>query len=115
MAPRPCSSGPWPSVVTSSAWAAIALRCHGSGIVDTMRTTIDKAGRLVIPRPLRDRIGLAGGGEVELELDGAAIRIEPVGGSGLREDGGLLLIPASGTPLTAAAVRELIDADRHGR
>ena len=82
---------------------------------DAMKTTIDKAGRLVIPRPLRDRIGLAGGGEVELELDGAAIRIEPVGGSGLREDGGLLLIPASGTPLTAAAVRELIDADRHGR
>jgi AbrB family looped-hinge helix DNA binding protein len=80
-----------------------------------MKTTIDKAGRLVIPRPLRDRIGLAGGGEVELELDGAAIRIEPVGGSGLREDGGLLLIPASGAPLTAAAVRELIDADRHGR
>ena len=88
MAPRPCSSGPWPSVVTSSAWAAIALRCHGSGIVDTMRTTIDKAGRLVIPRPLRDRIGLAGGGEVEVELDGAAIRIQPVSGSGLREDAG---------------------------
>jgi len=89
--------------------------CHGSGIICAMRTTIDKAGRLVVPRPLRDRIGLAGGGEVELELDGAAIRIEPVGGSGLREDGGLLLIPASGAPLTAAAVRELIDADRHGR
>ena len=58
---------------------------------------------------------VAGGGEVELELDGAAIRIEPVGGSGLREAAGLLLIPASGTPLTAAAVRELLDADRHGR
>lgn len=80
-----------------------------------MKTTIDKAGRLVIPRPLRDRIGLGTGGEVELELDGAAIRIEPVSGSGLHEDGGLLLIPASGTPLTADAVRELIDADRYGR
>jgi AbrB family looped-hinge helix DNA binding protein len=88
---------------------------HTCGIVLTMKTSIDKAGRLVIPRPLRDRIGLAGGGEVELELDGAAIRIEPVGGSGLREEGGLLLIPASGTALTAAAARELIDADRHGR
>jgi AbrB family looped-hinge helix DNA binding protein len=88
---------------------------HDSGILDSMRTTIDKAGRLVIPRPLRDRIGLAGGGVVELELDGAAIRIEPVGGSGLREDGGLLVIPASGAPLTGAAVREMIDADRHGR
>lgn len=89
--------------------------CHASGIVGAMKTTIDQAGRLVIPRLLRDRIGLAGGGEVELELDGAAIRIEPVGGSGLREDGGLLLIPAAGTSLSAAAVRELIDADRHGR
>lgn len=80
-----------------------------------MKTTIDKAGRLVIPRSLRDRIGLAGGGEVELALDGAAVRIEPVGGSDFIEDGGVLVIPAAGTPLTGAAVRELIDADRHGR
>lgn len=80
-----------------------------------MRTTVDKAGRFVIPRPLRERIGLADGGEVEVELDGAAIRVQPVSGGGLRDDGGLLVIPASGTPLTAAAVRELLDADRHGR
>lgn len=79
-----------------------------------MRTTIDKAGRLVIPRVLRDRIGLAGGAQVDLELDGAAIRISPVSGSDLREDAGLLFIPAAGTPITATAVRELIDADRHG-
>jgi len=80
-----------------------------------MRTTMDKAGRLVIPRALRDRIGLAGGGEVELELDGAAIRVEPVLGSGLREEGDLLVIPAAGTSINDAAVRDLIDADRHAR
>ena len=80
-----------------------------------MKATIDRAGRLVIPRSLRDRIGLAGGGEVEIELDGAAIRIEPVAGTGLREDGGLLFIPATGTPIDDTLVRELIDADRHGR
>lgn len=80
-----------------------------------MRTTIDKAGRLVIPRSLRDRIGLTGGGEVELALDGAAVRIEPVSRNDLREDGGLLVIPAAGTPITGAAVRELIDAERHDR
>jgi AbrB family looped-hinge helix DNA binding protein len=85
------------------------------GSMHTMRTTIDKAGRLVIPRALRDRIGLAGGGEVELELDGAAVRIEPISGSDLLEEAGLLVIPASGGPITNAAVRELIDADRHGR
>ena len=80
-----------------------------------MRTTIDKAGRLVIPRALRSRIGLVGGGEVELELDGAAIRIEPVAGGALREEDGLLLIPAAGIRIDNAGVRELIDADRHGR
>ena len=79
-----------------------------------MRTTIDKAGRLVIPRSLRDRIGLVGGGEVELELDGSAVRIEPVSGSDLKDVAGLLVIPATGTPLTGDLVRELIDADRHG-
>lgn len=62
-----------------------------------------------------ESIGLAGGGDVELELDGAAVRISPVSRSDLREDGGLLVIPAAGTPITGAAVRELIDADRHGR
>jgi AbrB family looped-hinge helix DNA binding protein len=80
-----------------------------------MRTTIDKAGRLVIPRALRDRIGLVGGGEVELQLDGSAVRIEPVSGSDLKDVAGLLVIPATGTPLTGDVVRELIDADRHGR
>ncbi|MPZ49617.1 MAG: AbrB/MazE/SpoVT family DNA-binding domain-containing protein [Dehalococcoidia bacterium] len=80
-----------------------------------MRTTIDKAGRLVIPRALRNRIGLAGGGEVEIEVDGAAIRIEPVVGGELREDSGLLLIPATGRSIDDTLVRELIDVDRHRR
>jgi len=101
-------------------WAWLTLirirqrQSHLHGSIDTMKTTIDKAGRLVIPRSLRERIGLAGGGEVEIELDGAAIRIEPVPGSELREDGGLLFIPAAGTPIDDSLVRELIDADRHG-
>lgn len=82
--------------------------------MSAMRTTIDKAGRLVIPRALRHRIGLVGGGAVELELDGASIRIEPVAGSELREEGGLLLIPTAGTSIDNTLVRELIDADRHG-
>ncbi len=80
-----------------------------------MRTTIDRAGRLVIPRSLRDRIGLAGGGEVELELDGAAVRIEPVSGHDLKREHALLVIPATGTPITGAVVRELVDAEQHER
>jgi len=80
-----------------------------------MRTTIDRAGRLVIPRSLRDRIGLSDGGAVEIELDGAAVRVAPVAGSDAREEAGLLVIPSTGEPITADDVRDLIDADRHQR
>lgn len=84
-------------------------------MVDGMRTTIDKAGRLVIPRPLRERVGLAGGGEVEVELDGATIRIQPVADRGLLEKDGLLVIPATGERMDTVLVRDLIDADRYRR
>ena len=80
-----------------------------------MRATIDKAGRLVIPSVLRNRIGLAVGGEVEIEIDGAGLRIEPVAGGDLQEVKGLLFIPASGNPIDDDVVQELIDAERYGR
>lgn len=76
-----------------------------------MKTTIDKAGRLVIPRSLREAAGLAAGCEVELVLDGAAIRVEPVAAEGLAEEDGRLVIPAGGLVLDDAAVRELRRAD----
>jgi AbrB family looped-hinge helix DNA binding protein len=80
-----------------------------------MRTTMDKAGRLVIPRALRNRIGLAEGGEVEIEIDGAAIRIEAVLGDDLQEEDGLLVIPDCGIAIDDALIRHLIDEDRYGR
>jgi AbrB family looped-hinge helix DNA binding protein len=76
-----------------------------------MRSTIDKAGRLVIPKPLRDRVGLQPG-PVELSVDGAAIRIEPVSGESVVEEDGRLIIPASGAAIDDDLVRALRDADR---
>jgi AbrB family looped-hinge helix DNA binding protein len=43
-----------------------------------MRTTIDKAGRVVIPAGIRDRVGLAAGSEIEITVDDLGIRIERV-------------------------------------
>jgi AbrB family looped-hinge helix DNA binding protein len=43
-----------------------------------MRTTIDKAGRIVIPAGLRDRAGLTAGSEVEITEDDVGVRIERV-------------------------------------
>ena len=44
-----------------------------------MRTTIDRAGRIVVPKPLRDELGLAAGRELELEaVDGRLeITVQP--------------------------------------
>jgi AbrB family looped-hinge helix DNA binding protein len=43
-----------------------------------MRTTIDKAGRLVIPAAIRDRAGLTPGTELEISLDEFGVRLERV-------------------------------------
>jgi len=43
-----------------------------------MRTTIDKAGRVVIPAALRDRAGLLPGSELEVSEDEFGIRLERV-------------------------------------
>ena len=43
-----------------------------------MKTTIDKAGRLVIPAAIRDRAGLSPGATIEITLDDGAVRIERV-------------------------------------
>lgn len=64
-----------------------------------MRTTIDSAGRIVIPRVLRDQAGLTPGSEVVIELDGAGVRIEAAVGQDLERRGRFLTIPASGTPI----------------
>jgi AbrB family looped-hinge helix DNA binding protein len=76
-----------------------------------MRATIDKAGRLVIPKSLRDRLGLQPG-EVEVVADGAGLRVEALVGEGFVEQNGRLVIPASGVPLDDEAVRTLRDADQ---
>jgi AbrB family looped-hinge helix DNA binding protein len=76
-----------------------------------MRTTIDNAGRVVIPKSLREQSGITAG-EVEISLDGAAIRIEGVAADDLVEEDGLLLLPSGGRELDADAVRELRLADQ---
>lgn len=76
-----------------------------------MRTSIDKAGRLVIPKALRDEVGLVPG-EVELVRDGAGIRIEPVGGTGLEQRGDRLVIPSTRAEIDDELVRRLRDADQ---
>jgi AbrB family looped-hinge helix DNA binding protein len=43
-----------------------------------MRSTIDKAGRVVIPASIRERAGFAPGTELEISADEFGIRIERI-------------------------------------
>ena len=41
-------------------------------------TTIDGAGRLVVPKPMRDRLHLSGGSRVRIRDEGQHLVLEPV-------------------------------------
>jgi AbrB family looped-hinge helix DNA binding protein len=43
-----------------------------------MKTSIDKAGRIVIPAAIRERAGLVAGAEIDVTLDDGGIRLERI-------------------------------------
>lgn len=43
-----------------------------------MKTSIDKAGRIVIPAALRERAGLVAGADIEVTLEDSSIRLERI-------------------------------------
>ena len=77
-----------------------------------MRTSIDRSGRLTIPRALLDAIGLTTG-EVEVVREGSSLRIQPVGTDLLAEEEGRLVVPSTGAPIDDDGVRSLRFADQH--
>ncbi|MDQ6641378.1 MAG: AbrB/MazE/SpoVT family DNA-binding domain-containing protein [Actinomycetota bacterium] len=81
-----------------------------------MKTTIDAAGRIVVPKAMRRRLGLEGPAEVQIELRDGAVEIRPEGREVqlvTGEDGRPLLRAPQGTPpLTDEDVRRMIDESR---
>jgi AbrB family looped-hinge helix DNA binding protein len=80
-----------------------------------MRSAIDSAGRVVIPKPLRARLGLDRGRVVEIRERDGRIEIEPAPTpmSLARRRGGLVAVPAEELPtLTDEIVRATIERER---
>jgi AbrB family looped-hinge helix DNA binding protein len=48
------------------------------GIINTMKITIDATGRIVLPKPLRDRFRLTAGATLELEERPEGLVLRPV-------------------------------------
>jgi AbrB family looped-hinge helix DNA binding protein len=77
-----------------------------------MEAVIDQAGRVVLPKPIRDALGLLPGTRVDITPYGAGAQILPAGRTArlVEEDG--VLVAAGETPVDDDVVLALIDAGR---
>ena len=79
------------------------------------RLIIDKAGRVVIPKPLRDELHLEPGDALEMQSEGEQITLRPARGTGpLTKEHGVWVFH-SGQPLPASATDEMLQQIREER
>lgn len=82
------------------------------------KLTLDKAGRIVLPKPLRDELNLSPGDTLELETSGERITLHPVRATApLQKERGIWVI-RTGEDLPASIVEDTIrqireERDRH--
>ncbi len=77
-----------------------------------MEAVIDQAGRVVLPKAIRDALGLLPGTKVDISAYGAGVQLVPAGRTArLAEEDGVL-VATSETPVDDDVVFALIDAGR---
>lgn len=74
-----------------------------------MKTTIDGAGRVVVPKALRDELGLEGGESLDISLRADELVIQPVAlPMRFDEDEGCIVVEGeAGMPMPALSVEEV--------
>lgn len=80
-----------------------------------MKTTIDAAGRIVVPKPLRDALGLGPGQALEIRAEDGRLEIEvaPTRVYLKKRGKGVVAIPEADLPrLTAEEVRQTLERVR---
>jgi len=79
------------------------------------RLTLDKAGRIVLPKPLRDELGLAPGDALEVDASGERITLRPARATAplVKERG--VWVYRTGQRLPASVVNDTIREVREER
>ncbi|MGI8506042.1 MAG: AbrB/MazE/SpoVT family DNA-binding domain-containing protein [Solirubrobacteraceae bacterium] len=77
-----------------------------------MQTTIDSVGRIVVPKRLRDALGLVAGSTVDISRYGAGLQLVPSGRTARLVDESGALVANGDTTIDDATVFELIDTGR---
>ena len=77
-----------------------------------MKATVDSVGRIVIPKTLRNALGLTAGSTVDISRYGAGLQLVPAGRTArLVEEEGFLVVTGE-TVIDDDVVFDLIDAAR---
>ena len=79
------------------------------------RLTLDKAGRIVLPKPVRQKLQLAAGDELDLEASEDRITLRPIRGNAPLSKKQGVWVFRSGEPLPASTVQETIERVRRER
>lgn len=94
---------------------SVLRQCHFRGIVLAMRASIDRAGRIVVPKPLRQALGLKPGQPLEIRAGDGRLEIEvaPTPMHLKKRGKGPVAVPEEALPLlTADQVRETLERVR---
>ena len=77
-----------------------------------MKAVVDSVGRVVVPKPLRDALGLQPGSQVEISRYGAGLQLVPAGRTAeVVVEGGVSVITGN-TRIDDETVFDLLDAGR---
>lgn len=77
-----------------------------------MKTSVDSVGRIVVPKPLRDALGLTPGSTVDISRYGAGLQLIPTGRTAQLVDEAGVLVAAGDTAIDDETVFGLIDTGR---
>ena len=77
-----------------------------------METTIDSVGRVVVPKPLRDALGLVAGSTVDISYYGVGLQLVPTGRTARLVDEAGALVATGDTTIDDDVVFGLLDTGR---